>query len=380
MEMGKARPATASLYQHDRPAPSLWNLHRRSGSPMRMTDTLTIRRPDDWHLHLRDGAMLQAILPESTRHFARAIIMPNLVPPVATGAEALAYRDRILAALPKGADFSPLMTLYLTEATDPDDVARAAANGLISAVKLYPAGATTNSASGVRDFQRVRPVLEKMAKIGLPLCVHGEVTDPDIDIFDREAVFIDRVLDPLRRATPGLRVVIEHITTKDGADYVRSAGTDLAATITTHHLVINRNHILVGGIKPHYYCLPVAKREEHRLALRTAATSGDTRFFLGTDSAPHTDALKEHACGCAGCFTATNTMSILAEVFEQDGALDRLEAFTSLNGAAFYGMAPNEARITLTKGAPVEYPAKIDTGSGPVTVFDPMMPLHWRVT
>ncbi|MDU8913335.1 dihydroorotase [Aestuariicoccus sp. MJ-SS9] len=341
---------------------------------------LVIRRPDDWHLHLRDGEMLRAVAPESARHFGRAIIMPNLVPPVVTGAEAAAYRERILAALPEGAAFTPLMTLYLTEDTDPDDLARAHADGLITAVKLYPAGATTNSASGVRDFDKVRPVLERMAEIGCPLCVHGEVTDQAIDIFDREAVFIDRVLDPIRTTTPGLRVVMEHITTKQGADYARSGGPDLGATITTHHLVINRNHILVGGIKPHYYCLPVAKREEHRLALRAAATSGDPTFFLGTDSAPHTDPLKENACGCAGCFTATNTMSILAEVFEQENALDRLEAFASLNGPAFYKLPANDATITLTRGAPVAYPDKIDTGDGPVTVFDPMMPLHWRVT
>ncbi|WP_104019342.1 dihydroorotase [Roseovarius nitratireducens] len=344
-----------------------------------MQSSLTIRRPDDWHLHLRDGAMLAAVLPESARHFTRAIIMPNLVPPVVTGVQARAYRDRIMAALPEGMDFTPLMTLYLTEETDPDDVAAAHAEGLITAVKLYPAGATTNSASGVRDFDRVRGVLEKMAEVGLPLCVHGEVTNPEVDIFDREAAFIDRVLDPIRRATPGLRVVMEHVTTSDAVAYVTSQDRDLAATITTHHLVINRNHILVGGIKPHYYCLPVAKREDHRLALRAAATSGDARFFLGTDSAPHTDPLKESACGCAGCFTATNTLSILAHVFEEEGALDRLEGFTSLNGPAFYGLPPNEARITLTKGDPVPYPDKIDTGDGPVTVFDPGFPLHWRV-
>jgi dihydroorotase len=345
-----------------------------------MTERLTIRRPDDWHLHLRDGAMLRAVLPESARHFARAIIMPNLVPPVVTSHDARAYRDRIMAALPEGADFTPLMTLYLTEETDPEDVAAAHAEGLITAVKLYPAGATTNSASGVRDFDRVRPVLEKMAGIGLPLCVHGEVTDPDIDIFDREAVFIDRVLDPVRRATPGLRVVMEHVTTSDAVDYVTSQPRDLAATITTHHLVINRNHILAGGIRPHYYCLPVAKRETHRRALRAAATSGDARVFLGTDSAPHTDALKESACGCAGCFTAPNTLSILAHVFEEEGALDRLEGFTSLHGPAFYGLPANEARITLTKGDPVPYPPRIETGDGPVTVFDPGFALNWRVT
>jgi len=346
---------------------------------LRMTNSVTIRRPDDWHLHLRDGAILRAVLPESARHFARAIVMPNLVPPVVTADDARAYRDQILSALPDGAAFTPLMTLYLTEDTDPRDVAAAFEDGLISAVKLYPAGATTNSASGVRDMDRVRGVLETMAEIGLPLCVHGEVTDPEVDIFDREAVFIDRVLDPVRRATPGLRVVMEHVTTRNAVDYVTSQRRDLAATITTHHLVINRNHILVGGIRPHYYCLPVAKREEHRLALRSAATSGDPRFFLGTDSAPHTDANKESACGCAGCFTATNTLSILAQVFEADGALDRLEGFTSLHGPAFYGLAPNESRITLTRGDPVTYPDRIESADGPVTVFDPGFPLHWRV-
>ncbi len=344
-----------------------------------MSNSVTLRRPDDWHLHLRDGAMLQGVLPETARHFARAIIMPNLVPPVVKGQDAASYKERILAALPEGMSFEPLMTLYLTEETDADDVAAAHASGLVTAVKLYPAGATTNSASGVRDFDKVRGVLERMAEIGMPLCVHGEVTDNDIDIFDREAVFIDRVLDPIRHKTPGLRVVMEHITTKDGVDYASAGGDDLGATITTHHLVINRNDILVGGIKPHYYCLPVAKREEHRLALRSAATSGDPTFFLGTDSAPHVDALKEHACGCAGCFTATNTMSILAEVFEQENALDRLEGFTSLHGPQFYGLPVNDDTITLTKGDPVSYPDKLETGDGPVTVFDPMMPLHWRV-
>lgn len=345
-----------------------------------MTQSLTLRRPDDWHLHLRDGAMLAAVLPETARHFARAIVMPNLVPPVVTGAQAAAYRDRILAALPEGMSFEPLMTLYLTEGTDPADVAAAHASGLVKAVKLYPAGATTNSQSGVRDIAKVQPVLEKMAEIGLPLCVHGEVTASEVDIFDREAVFIDTVLDPLRRRTPGLRVVMEHITTEEGVAYARAGGPDLGATITVHHLIINRNAILAGGIKPHYYCLPVAKREKHRLALRAAATSGEARFFLGTDSAPHPDHLKEHACGCAGCFTATNAMSLLAEVFEQEGALDQLEAFTSMNGPAFYRLPVNEARMTLTRGAPVAYPAKIDTGAGPVTVFDAGFPLHWSVT
>ena len=344
-----------------------------------MTQTLTIPRPDDWHLHLRDGAMLQAVLPETARHFGRAIIMPNLVPPVVTGAQAEAYRQRIMAALPESMSFEPLMTLYLTEDTDPDDVAAAAASGLVKAVKLYPAGATTNSASGVTNFDKVRPVLERMAEIGLPLCTHGEVVDHDVDIFDREAVFIDRVLDPIRRATPGLRVVMEHITTANAADYVRSQAEDLGATITAHHLIINRNHILVGGIRPHYYCLPVAKREEHRQALVAAATSGDPRFFLGTDSAPHTDDNKESACGCAGCFTATNTLSLVAEMFDRAGAMDKMAGFVSRHGPGFYRLPVNDAEITLLKGAPVTYPSQIQSADGPVTVFDPGFDLHWRI-
>jgi len=346
-----------------------------------MTQTLTIPRPDDWHLHLRDGDMLRAVLPETTRHFDRAIIMPNLVPPVVTGDQAAAYRDRILAARPEGSKFTPLMTLYLTETTDPDDLASAYTSGLIKAVKLYPAGATTNSASGVRSIDAVRPVLEKMAEIGCPLCVHGEVTTADIDIFDREAVFIDTVLDPLRREIPDLRVVMEHITTKNGVDYALSAEKNLGATITTHHLIINRNHILVGGIKPHYYCLPVAKRETHRLALRAAATSGDARFFLGTDSAPHLDGDKLSACGCAGCFTATNTMPILAQVFDQENALGNLAKFACENGPAFYGLPQNQGTLTLKKsGTPTTFPSKIETQNGPVTVFDPGCDVFWSAT
>jgi dihydroorotase len=346
-----------------------------------MTQSLTIRRPDDWHLHLRDGAMLQAVLPETARHFARAIIMPNLMPPVVRMVDAIAYRDRIRAALPADMVFEPLMTLYLTEQTDPADVAAGHASGLIKAVKLYPAGATTNSASGVRDFDKIRPVLETMAEIGLPLCFHGEVTTPEVDIFDREAVFLETVLDPLRRTTPGLTVTLEHVTTKDGIDYITEASGKIAGTITTHHLMINRNHLLVGGIRPHYYCLPVAKRASHQAALRAAATSGDPRFFLGTDSAPHTDPNKESACGCAGVFTATNTMSCLAHVFEQEGALDQLEAFASLSGPAHYGLPVNDATITLTKhDTPISYPAKINSAEGPVTVFDPGHPLYWSVS
>ncbi len=341
--------------------------------------TITIRRPDDWHLHLRDGDILAAVTPCSAADFARAIVMPNLVPPVVTGADAARYRERILAALPEGADFTPLMTLYLTETTDPDDVADAAASGLVNAVKLYPAGATTNSESGVRDIGAVMPVLERMAAIGLPLLVHGEVTDAAVDIFDREAVFIERVLDPLRRSLPGLKIVLEHVTTRDAVDYVRDSGANLAATITPHHLIINRNHIFAGGIRPHYYCLPIAKRERHRLALRAAAASGDAKFFLGTDSAPHLDALKEAACGCAGVFNVTNALGCTAQVFDDEGALDQLEAFVSLNGPAFYGVAANEARVTLVKQeTPVEYAASLDTKDGPLTVFDPGFDLFWR--
>ena len=342
-----------------------------------MTDSLTIRRPDDWHLHLRDGAMLEGVLPWSARHFARAIIMPNLVPPVVTGAQAAAYRDRILAALPEGMTFEPLMTLYLTEDTDPDDVAAAAGSGLVKAVKLYPAGATTNSASGVRDFDKVRPVLERMAEIGLPLCVHGEVTRREIDIFDREAVFIEEVLDPIRRRTPGLRVVMEHITTAEAAAYAAEGGADLAATITVQHLMLDRNDMLVGGMRPHLYCLPILKRGTHRPKLVEAATSGSPRFFLGTDSAPHPTHAKEAECCAAGCFTAPVALSCLAEIFEEAGALERLEGFASLHGPAFYGLPANEERITLTRGAPIDIPAKIDTGAGPVTVFNPGRPVHW---
>ncbi|MCA0256383.1 MAG: dihydroorotase [Proteobacteria bacterium] len=341
---------------------------------------LTLRRPDDWHLHLRDGAMLEGVIGDTSRHFGRAIIMPNLVPPVVTTADARAYRERIVKAIPAGDTFEPLMTLYLTEHTSPDDVEEGKKSGLITAVKLYPAGATTNSHGGVRDMDKAMPVLERMAKIGLPLCVHGEVTTPEVDIFDREAVFIETVLDPLRKRLPELKVTMEHVTTENGIDYIRSAEKNLAGSITTHHLIINRNAILVGGIKPHYYCLPVAKRENHRLALVKAATSGDARFFLGTDSAPHIDPLKECGCGCAGIYTSINTMSCLAHVFENEGALDRLEAFASLNGPTWYGLQPNPETITLIKrDEPVDFPKKRETGAGPVTVFDPLFPLHWDV-
>ncbi|QQA44396.1 dihydroorotase [Pelagovum pacificum] len=344
-----------------------------------MTDRLTLRRPDDWHLHLRDGEMLKGVLPGTTAHFARAIVMPNLVPPVVTAADAVAYRERIMAALPEGARFEPLMTLYLTEQTDPDDVERAFRDGIATAVKLYPAGATTNSASGVRDMTAVRPVLERMADIGMPLCMHGEVTNADVDIFDREAVFIEKVLHPLKRQLPELKVVMEHVTTADAVEYVRDHPKRLAATITTHHLIINRNNILAGGIRPHYYCLPVAKREKHRVALVEAAVSGDGRFFLGTDSAPHTDPAKLQPCGCAGVYSAPVTMSCLAEVFDVAGKLQELERFASLNGPRFYGLPANDETITMVKGEPLDLPKSVETGEGPVTIFDPGFPLHWRV-
>lgn len=342
--------------------------------------SITIRTPDDWHLHLRDGDMLKSVLRETSRHFARAIIMPNLVPPVVTKSDAEQYRDRILAVRPEGSNFKPLMTLYLTEGTDPDDLEDAYKSGVVTAAKLYPAGATTNSENGVRNFENIMPVLERMADIGMMMCVHGEVTDADIDIFDREKVFIDRVLHPLRTKLPELKVTMEHITTSDAVDYVTSSSGPLGASITTHHLMINRNAILAGGIRPHYYCLPVAKRETHRIALRKAATSHDERFFLGTDSAPHLDKNKIDPCGCAGIFTATNTMACLAQVFEDEGALDRFEAFTCLNGPKHYGLEPNEGSMTLVKQeAAVEFPKVIKTGEGEVTVFDPMTPIYWDV-
>lgn len=344
-------------------------------------DELTIIRPDDWHVHLRDGAMLRTVAPWSARHFARALVMPNLVPPIRTVVEARAYRDRILAALPQGSSFEPRMTLYLTEATEPEEVQAAARADHMIAVKLYPAGATTNSQSGVRDIDKVMSVLEAMADVDLPLCVHGEVTDPDVDIFDREAVFLDKVLDPLRRRLPGLRVVLEHVTTATGVDYVSSGGPDIAGTITPHHLMINRNAIFKGGIRPHYYCLPVAKRERDRAALVAAATSGSGSFFLGTDSAPHLDDAKESACGCAGIFNAPNTLACLATVFEAAGALDRLEAFTSRDGARFYREDVNTGTIRLRRatGEARTHPASIETGEGRVRVFDPEVKLGWEV-
>ena len=316
-----------------------------------MSDTLTLSRPDDWHLHLRDGAALQAVLPASAAQFARAIVMPNLRPPVCTVVQALAYRERILAARPAagpGAAFEPLMTLYLTDNTPPDEIARAKAAGIV-ALKLYPAGATTNSDAGVTDIRRAYPTLEAMQRAGLLLLVHGEVTDPEVDIFDREAVFIERVMGPLRRDFPELKVVFEHITTRDAAGYVAQADRFTAATITAHHLLYNRNALFVGGLRPHWYCLPVLKRERHRQALVDAATSGSPKFFLGTDSAPHAAALKEQSVCGAGCYTAPAALELYAEAFEAAGALARLEGFASHFGADFYGLPRNAGSVTLRR-------------------------------
>jgi dihydroorotase len=310
---------------------------------------LTLIRPDDWHLHLRDGALMRSVLTDTARQFARAIVMPNLRPPVTTTGQALAYRERILAALPAGMEFEPLMTLYLTDNTSVEEIRKAKQSGLIHAVKFYPAGATTNSDAGVTDLRKAYAALEEMQRCGMPLLVHGEVTDPAVDVFDRESVFINRILQPLLRDLPELRLVFEHITTSDAAQFVAEATDNIAATITAHHLLYNRNAMLVGGIRPHYYCLPLLKREAHREALVIAATSGSKKFFLGTDSAPHAQHTKENACGCAGCYTAHAALEFYAEVFEQAGALDKLEGYASFFGADFYGLPRNTQKITLHK-------------------------------
>jgi dihydroorotase len=342
------------------------------------TDTLALRRPDDWHLHLRDGAMMAAMLPYTVRQFARAIIMPNLVPPVTTVAAAEAYRTRILKALPAGAAFTPLMTVYLTDDRDPGEIERGHRVGVFTAAKLYPAHATTHSAHGVTDIRKIAPVLERMADIGMPLLVHGEVTDPSVDVFDREAVFIERVLKPLMQRLPALKIVLEHITTREAVDFVAGAGPNLAATITAHHLVINRNALFAGGFRPHMYCLPVAKRETHRLALRRAAVSGNAKFFLGTDSAPHPVHDKERDCGCAGIFSAPAALEIYAQVFDEEKALDRLEAFASLNGPRFYALKPNEERIMLRR-ALWTMPTEVATSAGPVRPFRAGETLVWQL-
>lgn len=345
--------------------------------------TLTLVRPDDWHLHLRDGAVLDSVVADTARQFARAIIMPNLTPPVTTTALALAYRERIEAALRKAGipagSFTPLMTLYLTDSTTADEIARAVDSGVVNGIKLYPAGATTNSDAGVTDLLgKCGPALEALQEHGLPLLMHGEVTDPDIDLFDREAVFIERVMIPLRKRYPALKVVFEHVTTRDGVDYVKQDSGPTGATITAHHLLYNRNALFKGGMRPHWYCLPVLKRETHRQALVQAATSGDERFFLGTDSAPHPRGLKEHACGCAGCYTAFHAMELYATAFEEAGRLHNLEAFASLNGAKFYGLPVNKGTLTLRKMS-VRIPDELPMADSTVVPLAAGETLEWQV-
>jgi dihydroorotase len=342
------------------------------------SDSLTLTRPDDWHLHLRDGAALRDVVGHTARQFRRAIVMPNLRPPVVNTEQALAYRARILDALPEGSEFEPLMTLYLTDTTSPAEIARARASGVVQGCKLYPAGATTNSESGVTDLARIRDVLHAMAEQGMPLLVHGEVTDPEVDIFDRERRFIDQRLAPLMADIPQLRVVFEHVTTEDAVRFVREGPPNLAATITPHHLLYNRNAMLAGGIRPHYYCLPVLKRERHRLALVEAATSGEPCFFLGTDSAPHAAADKESACGCAGAYSAHAALELYAEVFDAAGALDRLEAFASHHGPDFYGLPRNRDTLTLRRD-PWQVPASYPLGEGRVVPLRAGEQVRWRL-
>ena len=345
------------------------------------TQTLTLIRPDDWHLHVRDGASMQAVVAASAAQFGRAIIMPNLKPPVTTSAQSLAYRERILAALAAGGGgqgFEPLMTLYLTDATAPDEIRRAQDSGVVKAVKLYPAGATTHSDAGVTSMARIRPALEALQAVGMPLLVHGEVTDPAVDLFDREARFIDEVMIPMRRDFPALKVVFEHVTTREAADYVREAEGPIAATITAHHLLYNRNAIFSGGLRPHWYCLPVLKREVHREALVTAATSGSPRFFLGTDSAPHARQLKEHATACAGCYTAPHAMGLYALAFERAGHLDRLQGFASEFGPDFYGLPRNRERLTLVR-EPWEIPERLPLGDDEIVPLAAGETLAWQV-
>ncbi|MBL8252591.1 MAG: dihydroorotase [Candidatus Competibacter sp.] len=341
-------------------------------------DTLTLTRPDDWHLHLRDGDAMRAVLPHSARQFARAIIMPNLRPPVTTTEQALAYRARILDAIPAGSTFQPLMTLYLTDNTSPAEIVRAKDSNHVVACKLYPAGATTNSDSGVTDVRNIYSVLEMMQAHGLPLLVHGEVTDPEVDVFDREAVFIERVLMPTIRDFPALKVVLEHITTQDAVEYVRAAPATIAATITAHHLLYNRNAIFQGGIRPHYYCLPILKREHHRQALIRAATSGDPKYFLGTDSAPHPRQGKETACGCAGCYTAHAALELYAEAFESADALDKLETFASFHGPDFYGLPRNTKTLTLLR-QPTSVPDRFPFGTDTLTPLRAGETVRWRL-
>lgn len=342
------------------------------------TQSITIRRPDDWHVHLRDGAMLRAVVPYTARQFARAIVMPNLSPPVTTIEAAASYRERIVGALPAGSQFTPLMTCYLTDGADPDEIERGFAERVWPAAKLYPANATTNSASGVTDVRNIYPALERMQRIGMVLCIHGEVTDPDVDMFDREAVFIDRILSRLVADFPELKIVLEHITTHEAADFVRDAPATIAATITPQHLIINRNALFAGGLRPHAFCLPVAKRERHRLAVRAAAVSGSPKFFLGTDSAPHPRGAKESSCGCAGIFNAPFALESYATVFDEERALDRLEAFASENGARFYGLPLNEGSVTLDR-AQAEVPARMQAGAEEIVPFLSGETLRWSL-
>ena len=342
-----------------------------------MLSEITITRPDDWHLHLRDGEALKTVVPHTAAQFARAIVMPNLRPPVTTAAQAVAYRERILGAVPKGASFQPLMTLYLTDNLPPEEIQRAKQAGVV-ALKLYPAGATTNSDAGVTDLRKTYKTLEAMQREGLLLLVHGEVTSPDIDLFDREAVFIDTQLMPLRRDFPQLKIVMEHITTREAAQYVHGADAFMAATITAHHLLYNRNAIFTGGIRPHYYCLPVLKREVHRVALVEAATCGSSKFFLGTDSAPHPAHLKEHAVGCAGCYTAHAALELYAQAFDNADALDKLEAFASFHGPAFYGLPRNTGKVTLRRETWTP-PASFAFGEAQLKPLGSGEPLAWRM-
>jgi dihydroorotase len=344
-----------------------------------MIDTLTITRPDDWHLHLRDGLILEAVLPHSARQFGRAIVMPNLNPPIVTVKQARFYYERILSTLRPDSGFKPLMTLYLTEDTSPDEILRAKNSDLVFAVKLYPAGATTNSSAGVTNFRKCYKTFEAMQELGLPLLIHGEVVDPEVDIFDRERIFIDRVMKPLRYDMPELKIVLEHITTREAVQYVESANEMLAATITAHHLLYNRNKIFRGGINPHYYCLPILKREHHRQEILRAATSGNKHFFLGTDSAPHPKGSKENSCGCAGCYTAMHAMELYTQIFDQSNALEQLEKFASFNGPDFYNLPRNHGQITL-KRCFWNLPTELPLGGG--TTLVPFMggePLGWKL-
>jgi len=358
----------------------LFIIHEADGQELRniLHDSLTLRQPDDWHVHLRDGAMMRAVLPYTAKVFRRAVVMPNLNPPVVHTAEAVAYRKRIQRALPDGLGFTPLMTAYVTEDTDVEDIKSGFEAGVFAAAKLYPAGATTNSENGVTDVGKIENLLSLMSRIGMPLLIHGEVTDPTVDIFDREKIFIDTVLRPMIEEMPKLKVVLEHITTAEGIEFVRGAGPLVAGTITPHHLVINRNALFAGGLRPHMYCLPVAKRERHRLALRAAATSGEPSFFLGTDSAPHPQSEKESDCGCAGIFNAPSAVETYVQVFEEEDALENFEAFASLNGPKFYGIAPNEATITLVRQEPEKQMPLVLAGEQ-VMPFKSQQKLYWSL-